>query len=178
MVQKSQNSSRVVLDVTASLRWVGAPNGIVRVEREVARWIKDNVADRAFVFFDPDRQAYRELNPEYADALLAGQATIDTTGLSDPTRSGRHALDRVPEFVRPVVVWALRFPHMLLRVMERARLSHGSGWLSTLLDRAQRVIMSAKQRTIMIDGDGARRPHLPLDMARAGCTRTSAPSAR
>jgi glycosyltransferase involved in cell wall biosynthesis len=124
----------------------------------------ENVADAAYVFFDPDRKSYRNLNQKYARLLLSGGASIDTMGLSDPSGSHVHSIDRLPLRSRFVLLWLLRFPHMMLRSLERVRL-HSGGLLASVIDWLQCKVMSAKQRQARIDSSGYRRPYLPIDMA-------------
>jgi glycosyltransferase involved in cell wall biosynthesis len=73
-------------------------------------------------------------------------------------------MDRVPLRLKPPLLWVLRFPHMLLRNLERIRL-RSSGRVAAVIDQMQRMLMSKKQRANMIAEDGERRPYLPIDMA-------------
>jgi glycosyltransferase involved in cell wall biosynthesis len=165
MPAKIHFSGRIVFDVSSVLRWTGAPVGMVRVVHELSRWARDNIADVVFVFFDPERQKYRELNRAFADDLLAGRASIDTFGLTDPARPGRRRTDAIPNSIKPAALWVIRFPHMLLRSLERIRLTSRNSTVASFIDRLQRPLMSAKRRSAMVANDGSRRAHIPLDLA-------------
>ena len=52
---------RLLFDISTSMRWFGPPVGIVRVERELAKWAMQNDPNCRFVFFDPNLQLYRQV---------------------------------------------------------------------------------------------------------------------
>src|SRR5471032_2814025 len=76
-------AGRLLFDISTSMRWFGPPVGIVRVERELAKWARQNDPNCRFVFFDPDLQMYREVRRNHLRDLLEGAATVDTTGMRD-----------------------------------------------------------------------------------------------
>lgn len=155
---------RVFFDITTSMRWVGPPAGIVRVERQLGLWALQNLPNAKFVFFDPNQMAYRELKSDTIRAFLAGHATLQALGLPDPTQARRRKTDRAPAALRPAVLWLGQFRRMLLGRLEVLRLGAGSPGIRRLAGWLQQPLMSRKYRTIMFGSDGARRPFLPYQM--------------
>ena len=122
MPAKIHPSGRIVFDASTMLRWTGAPVGIVRVVLKLSQWARRNVAGTVFVFFDPERQRYRALNPDFSEALLEERAAIDTFGLTNPARPGQRRTDAIPRSIKPVALWSFGF-----RTWRCAR-SSASGW--------------------------------------------------
>jgi glycosyltransferase involved in cell wall biosynthesis len=160
--------SRIIFDVSTSLRWAGPPSGIVRVERELALWAHDNVADVLYAFFDPNHLQYQSVPEQQVKAFLVGNASIDTLGMSNPTGLGRRRTDRIPSTLKPAAMWFLQFRHTLLQTLERIRLRAKASAAADTVDKLQRLIMSAKYRTFMLNQDGTRRVYLPWNMAFGG----------
>ena len=79
---RDDSRGRIIFDVSTSMRWMGPPVGIVRVERKLAAWARENVPGTVFAFFDPDRLAYCEVTREVME-FLDGEAALDTLGLTD-----------------------------------------------------------------------------------------------
>jgi glycosyltransferase involved in cell wall biosynthesis len=152
--------SRIVFDVTTSMRWTGPPVGIVRVERQLALWALSNLADVKFAFFDPRRMAYCELKTDVRPFLL-GDAALETLGLPDPAQPGQRKTDRAPAALRSLVLWIGRFRRMLLGQLEAMRLGTARPHLRRLVNWLQIFVMSKKYREIMVRADGTRRPFLP-----------------
>jgi glycosyltransferase involved in cell wall biosynthesis len=165
MSAKTNHHGRIVFDVSSMLRMTGTMVGMVRVQRELANWARYNITNINFVFFDPDLQIYRGLSNAFSGALICGQATIDLMGLTDPARPGQRRTDRIPHAIKPFALWVVRFPHKLLRMLERIRLASRNRIILTIIDKLQQPLMSSKQRTIMVAKDGRRRPYLPIDLA-------------
>jgi glycosyltransferase involved in cell wall biosynthesis len=154
---------RLVFDLTTTALWSGPPAGIVRVEREFARWALDHVDGLALGFFDPETRAFRHLDRDVADILISQKAVIDTLSFVNPARRGKRKTDRIPAVVRPAAMWLLQSRRMALQAMERIRLRTGNARIAALTDRLQRAIMSAKYRAIMVNADGSRCRFLPVD---------------
>jgi glycosyltransferase involved in cell wall biosynthesis len=155
---------RVLFDISTSMRWSGPPVGIVRVERQLALWAHANLANIAFVFFDPNLLAYREVAGD-ARPFLTGDAVLDTLGLTNPAAPGRRRTDQIPRSLRLAFLWIGQTRRKLLARLERIRLQTRHRALAGLADRLQRRLMSGKYRDIMVRADGARRPFPPVDMA-------------
>lgn len=154
---------RLLLDLSWSLRWAGPPVGILRVERELARWAFANLPSADAVFFDPATLQYRLLDRATARKFLAGDAVLDTLGLRDPGRVGRRRSDRVPAALRPAARWLLQSRHMLLQTLERRRLAAASPAAAARIARLQAPLIRGKYRGLMLKPDGTRRDFVPLD---------------
>lgn len=155
------HSARVVFDVSTSMRWTGPPVGIVRVERELARWALMNVPNVTFVFFDPQQKAYYELKTNMMRAFLDGEALLATFGLPGSVQSRRRKTDRAPAALRPFILWIGQARRMLLGRLEVVRLGTAPPRLRRLAGWLQEPLMSKKYRAIMVEPNGKRRPFLP-----------------
>ena len=156
--------ARLVFDFTTTALWSGPPAGIVRVEREFARWALDHVDGMALVFFDPEAREFRHLDGDIANRLIAQEAVIDTLSVVNPSRRGKRKTDCVPAVIRPAVMWLLQSRRMALQALERIRLQTANVRVAVLADRLQRVIMGPKYNAIMVKPDGSRRACFPVDM--------------
>src|SRR5262249_54573331 len=76
--------SRLLLDVTALIRWVGPPVGIVRVEAELVRYAMERRPDIEFVVYDSRVHDYRLVKRHLVPQMLAGDLFVDHTGIPDP----------------------------------------------------------------------------------------------
>src|SRR6476619_7839440 len=126
-------AKRLLFDISTSMRWFGPPVGIVRVERELAKWAMRNDPSCRFVFFDADLQAYREARREYLPALRDGTATVDTTGMTDPSRSRRRRTDRVPRLLLKPFRWLTQFRRMALRNLGGILMLSRSAWVQAVV---------------------------------------------
>lgn len=158
---------RLFFDLSWSLRWAGPPVGILRVERELARFSL-TTSSAIGAFFDPETRSYVALDRSTTARFLSGDAVLDTLGLRDPGRTGKRKSDLIPKPLRGVARWLLQFRHSLLQALERRRLSTQSAGEANLLDRLQRRLMWGKYRAFMLKPDGTRRDFLAAD--RLGAT--------
>ncbi|HLH93491.1 MAG TPA: glycosyltransferase family 1 protein [Xanthobacteraceae bacterium] len=158
------NRPRILFDISTSMRWVGPPVGIVRVERQLALWAHANLPQVEFVFFDPSLLAYREVSA-HVDQFLSGEAALDTFGLTNPAAPGKRRTDRIPGGLRSAFLWIGQTRRMALARLERLRLTTPHRSIADMADRLQRRFMSRKYRDIMVRPDGTRRPFLPREMA-------------
>jgi glycosyltransferase involved in cell wall biosynthesis len=156
-------ASRILFDLSTTLRWSGPPVGILRVEGELARWGRAHLPGFTLVFFDPATQRHCEIKGDDAEKFIFGDAVIDTVGMIDPGRPRERKTDRIPAALRPLARWILQFRHTLLQSLERRRLT-ASPPRAALIDRIQRRCMSDKYRAIMVKDDGTRRAFVPPDM--------------
>ncbi|MFO1061552.1 MAG: glycosyltransferase family 1 protein [Dongiaceae bacterium] len=139
-------ASRLLLDVSTLVRWLGPPTGMIRVEQELA-YAALGRRGVVPVFFDPAAGAYRGLRPKWAE-LLVGPTTALDAGV--PPRRG----------------WRRLVPprHRAVRWLERHR--HGGGSGAALADRLQRLLFAIPPRyPPMLDREGHRLSMLPADMA-------------
>jgi glycosyltransferase involved in cell wall biosynthesis len=154
--------SRIIFDLTTTIRWTGPPVGIVRVQRELAMRAYRN-PDVRFAFFDPRTLTFRAIAPATADLFLHGEATLDTIGLPDPAKPGGRRSDRIPRVIRPAAMWVLQFRRKLLQALERVRLRAAEGWLRRAIERLQAPLITKKYRHACTKPDGSRRAFLPVD---------------
>jgi len=152
---------RIVFDLTSAARWSGPPVGIVRVQRELARWVRQWRPDWAFAVFDAEIMAYRAVLPPYADAFIDGTATLNTWASPDPTGGRRRRSAALPAWLYA----ALQLRRTLLRVLERARLGAKTPGGQRRADRLQRLLMTDRYRPTMVDDEGGRRPFPTPDLA-------------
>ena len=160
---RNEDAPRIVFDFTTTALWSGPPAGIVRVEREFARWALDHVDGFVLGFFDPEIRAFRQLDRAVAHLLISQNAVVDPFSFVSPARRGKRKTDRIPTMIQPAAIWFLQSRRMVLQVMERIRLRTGNARLAALVDRLQRAIMSPKYRAIMVRPDGSRRDFLSVD---------------
>jgi glycosyltransferase involved in cell wall biosynthesis len=156
---------RIVLDITTSAIWSGPAAGIVRVEREFAKWALAHLSNVVFAFFDPDSRTFRHLSRDIASQLLSEDAFVDVTRLTDPRRNRRRKTDRMPAAVRPFAMWLLQSRYMSLQALERLRLTTQTPKIASLADAAQRAIINEKYARKMIKADGSRWACFPSDIA-------------
>jgi glycosyltransferase involved in cell wall biosynthesis len=112
--------ARLIVDVSASLRWVGPPVGILRVEQQVALQALRRGGEVELAFHDEPLGALRALAPRWRERLLGPDAVIDSIGLD----VRRH----LPAWRRAL---APRYP--VAMALERARLA-GMPLAGTALD--------------------------------------------
>ena len=92
----------IYFDITTSISWGGAPVGITRVEREIARRAAGRCASPVrYCFFHQATQRYYVIQPAFAERVLAGECWIaldDMRGLRlDRSISERgNVLDDMP----------------------------------------------------------------------------------
>lgn len=153
---------RLLFDISTSMRWFGPPVGIVRVERELAKWASQNDPDCRFVFFDPDLRMYREVHRNHLLDLLDGAATVDTTGMRDASRSRRRRTDRVPRVLLAPFLWLTQFRRMALRTLGGCLLNSTSSRTCALIHLIQPVIAGKKYRDMLMRSDGSQRALAPV----------------
>lgn len=150
-------AKRILFDISTSMRWSGPPVGIVRVERELAKWALRHHANCRFGFFDSDHQAYREVLPEHLPAILDGAVTVDTTGMSDLSQTRRRRTDRVPRPLRTPFLWVTKFRRMALRNAGGLLLKGRAPAVEAAIARLQLMIAGKKYRGMLTPPGGGRR---------------------
>jgi glycosyltransferase involved in cell wall biosynthesis len=161
---RRNSGGRVVFDVSTSMRWMGPPVGIVRVERMLALWAHANVPGVVFAFFDPNRLAYCEVITD-VHQFLTGEAALDTLELTNPALPRKRRTDHVPAALQPLFLWISQTRRTALNRLEGVRLRTRRPWFAHLADRLQRWLMSAKYRRFMVKSDDTRRSFIPHKMA-------------
>src|SRR5262245_12367076 len=136
--------SRLLFDISTSMRWFGPPVGIVRVERELAKRAMQHHPNCRYVFFDPDLQLYREVRQRYLNGILDGAIAVETTGMKDPSRSRRRKTDRVPRFLLTPFLWLTQSRRMMLRTLGGMMLASKSSVVRNLIGAIQPVVAGQK----------------------------------
>ena len=154
--------NRLLFDISTSMRWFGPPVGIVRVERELAKWAMQHHPNCRCVFFDPDLQLYREVRRRYLPGILDGAIAVDTTGMKDPSRSRRRKTDRVPRLLLTPFLWLTQFRRMMLRTLGGMMLVTESSAARNLIRTIQPVIAGQKYRDVLLRADGSLRGLAPV----------------
>lgn len=139
-------ATRLLLDVSSLVRWLGPPTGMIRVEHELAKAAQGQ-AGITPVVFDKTAGGYRALRPQWAELILGPSATLDA-GIA-PRRGWRR-------LVPP--------RHGFVMMLERRR--HRGGFAGRAANRLQQLLFAIPPRyPPMVDRDGNRLSLLPVDMA-------------
>jgi len=149
-------SSRMMLDISSFARWAGPPVGIIRVECELARWAKEHVDHVEFVFFDPERRAYRKLNKKWIKPLIDKAFSVNPW-VSPNTKAHPRRSDRIPRAIKPAVMWVLQSRRSALLLLERIRLLAGNSTIRMAAEKLQRPLITKKYRPYMFHADGTRK---------------------
>ncbi|HLQ90396.1 MAG TPA: glycosyltransferase family 1 protein [Xanthobacteraceae bacterium] len=156
---------RLIYDLSSLVRWTGPAVGIARTDRELALWVRANLQDAVFAFFDPEAQAFREINHSWIDPLLSGRAGLDLFGAPSAQPERRRKTERIPKAVRPLALWVLQSRRELLGLLERLRLSLRDQTLKEGIERLQSRLISHKNRAHYFAADGQRRSFPPTSIA-------------
>ena len=154
----------LIYDISSLARWSGPAVGIARTDRELALWVRSNHPDFVFVFFDPEKQVFRRVNPSWVDLILSGDAVIDVLGMPSPHRHRTRGIELVPKKLRPAALWLLQFRRKLLEALERLRIKQHRQKIRQKIEGLQDLLMSRKHRSEFYTPEGQRRSRLPLDM--------------
>jgi glycosyltransferase involved in cell wall biosynthesis len=154
---------RLLFDISTSMRWFGPPVGIVRVEREFAKWAIKHDQNCQFVFFNPILQIYQEVRQQHLSTLLEGLITVDTTGMPNASGSRRRKTDRVPRAILPAFLWLTQFRRMALRTAGVSLLANKSARLRHINYIIQRILAGGKYRRLLISSDGQQRAVVPVE---------------
>lgn len=136
---------RLILDVTSTARWVGAPVGILRVEHELARHALAKRPDIVLAFHDP-ALGPRPLRPQWAATVTGWNGTIDPihfARLEKPLTGGRRWLPS-------------RYPAMM--ALERRRLAAPSATERGTAEALQRLLLLDRIPPPFADAQGLRMP--------------------
>jgi glycosyltransferase involved in cell wall biosynthesis len=150
---------RLVFDITSLTTWIGPPTGIVRTQRELARWARVNRPGMIWAAWDPRIGRHAVVADAYADAFIDGAATMDVWGYP-PAGGGRW---RKPGWTPDRLYAAFRLRRMAMRRLERIRLGRSrlAGWAK----RLQRPLINGRNRRTALNADGSRRAHPTPDLA-------------
>lgn len=147
---------RLLFDLSTLARWAGPPVGIIRAERELARFARDHLEHAVFVLFDPLTDSYRQAIPRYVPSLIAGTVSMEPWSAPSATARKRRS-DRIPPALRPAAQWVLQFRRSALLALERERLRPGTDSASRIAERLQQMLLTDKYRGYLFNPDGSRR---------------------
>jgi glycosyltransferase involved in cell wall biosynthesis len=162
MIPEPGPAGRIVFDISTLCRWEGQPTGIIRVEREFARWARHNLESVVFGYFDPDTGAYRAVADVWVDQLISRTCVIDRRSQSKPESQRRHFVDRMSIRARSRLMWALQFQRKLLVTLDRTRRQHRNVAISRAAGQFQRRLMSGKHQKLLIAPDGTQRAFVEI----------------
>jgi glycosyltransferase involved in cell wall biosynthesis len=151
---------RIIYDVTMLSDWIGAPSGILRVDRAFAQWARANLPDAIFAFYDPELRRFRKVADHWVEPLIDGSAFADTWGRGAGAAAQRHR--RGPA---RVAKWLTQPRRQLFAALERIRNDGRPAALRTVAGRLQDGLMSHKYREALVAADGTRRVYVPFERA-------------
>jgi glycosyltransferase involved in cell wall biosynthesis len=152
-----------MFDLSSLIRWCGPVVGMIRAQQQLARHARAHRPDVVFTIFDPFRNCPRAIRPEWIDAVIENEASIDPSLVWDPG-IGRHAtLRRLPRQLGEAFFWAKRLRRKLLSETERTILK-SPGHRHPRAERRLRRLIKPRERTLYLNDDGSLRPCPPLDM--------------
>lgn len=140
---------QIFFDLTSTARWAGPPVGIIRVERELARWTQRNASHVKFVFFDPIDGCFRVIRPEFVRPLLFDESVA----LWDVPRAGKPRLKRFSEWFMRI----LRIRRQLLISLERLRRRAKVEAMKARVAGLQERLLTARDRRFFFTAAGERR---------------------
>jgi hypothetical protein len=105
---------RLVLDLTSMARWLGPPVGLVRVQRHYAAAAAAFTASEVvFTLFDPVDRVLRQVSPQIAAEIIAGDISCDMSFHPDPARIQMRFHDRWPNWARQSLMAVIRARRIL-----------------------------------------------------------------
>ena len=141
---------RLIMDVSSIARWVGPAVGIVRAERELAEFARTHRTDVVLSFYDPDRKAFRILQPHWIGPVLGWHGAIKANALAPALRRNAWLPSRGP----------------LMRVLERWRLTSRSALAQSCAHWLQVLLLAIRRHTYPFAArDGRRLSLVPPDLA-------------
>ncbi|TGP49804.1 glycosyltransferase family 1 protein [bacterium M00.F.Ca.ET.230.01.1.1] len=154
---------RLVVDLTSMARWLGPPVGLVRVQRRyTAAAAAFKASDVAFTVFDPVDRVLREVSPQLAAEIIAGDISCDMHFYPDPARIKIKFYDRWPNWARQALMAIIR-PRRILITEIGAFIRHNpDSSLVPLLERIENRLMKPNERRLVTRDDGSRVRIVPL----------------
>ncbi|MGX5804682.1 glycosyltransferase family 4 protein [Bradyrhizobium sp. Arg314] len=154
---------RLVVDLTSMARWLGPPVGLVRVQRRyTAAAAAFKTSEVAFTVFDPIDRVLRQVSPQMAAEIIAGDVLCDMHFYPDPARIKMRFYDRWPNWARQLLMAIIRPRRILItEIGAFSRCNPGSSLLP-LLERIENRLMKANERRLVARDDGSRVRIVPL----------------
>jgi glycosyltransferase involved in cell wall biosynthesis len=147
---------RLLLDVSALMRWVGPPVGIVRVEAELARYAMEHRPDVEFVAYDGRAAAYRLVKRHLVPCMIAGELFVDQTGVPDPRSVARYRLGALLSQSDRRLLLVRRPRRAAILALEALRTKVAPRWRAQV-ESVQSLLFNDRYRRMYFDADGRRR---------------------
>ena len=154
---------RLVLDLTSMARWLGPPVGLVRVQRHYAAAAAAfKASEVAFTVFDPIDRVLRQVSPQMAAEIIAGDISCDMSFYPDPARIKMRFYDRWPNRARQSLMAIIKARRILItEIGAFSRRNPGSISLR-FLERIENRLMKESERRLIARDDGSPVRIVPL----------------
>ncbi|RWL95851.1 MAG: glycosyltransferase family 1 protein [Mesorhizobium sp.] len=154
---------RLVIDLTSMARWLGPPVGLVRVQRHYsAAAAAFTASDVAFTVFDPVDRVLRQVSPQLAAEIIAGDISCDMHFYPDPARIKVQFYDRWPNWARQALMAIIRPRRILITEIGAFTRHNPDSSLVPLLERIENRLMKPNERRLVARDDGSRVRIVPL----------------
>jgi glycosyltransferase involved in cell wall biosynthesis len=154
---------RLLFDLSSLVRWRGPTVGMIRAQQQLARYARVHRTDAVFTVFDAAHSRPRAIRPEWIDAVIENEASIEPSLVFTPGMRDHRILRRMPRVFGEVFFWATKFRRKRLSQAER-RLLESPGRKNPRAEKIIRRMMKPGERTFYLNADGSLRPCPPLDM--------------
>ncbi|MDX8535183.1 glycosyltransferase family 1 protein [Mesorhizobium sp. VK25A] len=154
---------RLVVDLTSMVRWLGPPVGLVRVQRHYAAAAAAfKASEVAFTVFDPIERVLRQVSPDMAAEIIAGDISCDMSFYPDPARIKMRFYDRWPNWARQLLMAMMKPRRVLItEIGAFGRRNPGNPFLR-FLERIENRLMKENERRQVAREDGSRVRIVPL----------------
>jgi glycosyltransferase involved in cell wall biosynthesis len=152
-----QNRPRIFYDVSHQTRHVGPPTGIIRVDRELARWADAHLRSVSFVLYDPSSESFRQVKPHLARDILADNIFVDWSRQPKASDGRRRPADRILRALGPASSWFLRPRPQIIYALDRLRVRCKGARLASAVAAFQRLFFDRRYRNRLFKIDGSRR---------------------
>ncbi|TIV65554.1 MAG: hypothetical protein E5V93_24405, partial [Mesorhizobium sp.] len=140
---------RLVVDLTSMARWLGPPVGLVRVQRHYsAAAAAFTASDVAFTVFDPVDRVLRQVSPQLAAEIIAGDISCDMHFYPDPARVKVQFYDRWPNWARQALMAVIRPRRILITEIGAFTRHNPDSSLVRLLERIENRLMKPNERRL------------------------------
>lgn len=154
---------RLVVDLTSMARWLGPPVGLVRVQRHYsAAAAAFKVSDVAFTVFDPIERVLRQVSPQMAAEIIAGDISCDMHSYPDPARIKTRFYDRWPNWARQALMAIIKPRRVLITEIGAFGRRNPASPFLRFLGRIENRLMKENERRQVVRKDGSRVRIVPL----------------
>ncbi|WP_167449056.1 glycosyltransferase family 4 protein [Mesorhizobium hawassense] len=154
---------RLVVDLTSMARWLGPPVGLVRVQRRyTAAAAVFKTSEVAFTVFDPIDRVLRQVSPQIAAEIIAGDISCDMHFYPDPARIKVRFYDHWPNWARQLLMVIIKPRRILITEIGAFTRHNPDSSLLALLERIENRLMKPNERRLVARDDGSRVRVVPL----------------